>query len=232
LKQRLSEQHELLTHEQEKSERLLLNVLPGPVAKRLKQGERTIADGFADVTVMFADITGFTTLSEEMAPSQVVHLLNEVFSGFDELAEKHGLEKIKTIGDAYMVAGGLQASAADYCEAVAAMALAMHQVIAQNPLHARRGVNVHIGIATGPAVGGVIGQKKFVYDLWGTTVNLASRLSAEAETGAIKVDVTTYKRLRHVFQFEGPQAIVLKGRGEMQAYRLLGAARQGVRLAS
>jgi adenylate cyclase len=232
LKQTLSEQHELLALEQEKSERLLLNVLPGPVAKRLKQGERTIADGFADVTVMFADITGFTTLSEEMAPSQVVHLLNEVFSGFDELAEKHGLEKIKTIGDAYMVAGGLQVSAEDYCEAVAEMALAMHQVIAQNPLLARRGVNVHIGIATGPAVGGVIGQKKFVYDLWGTTVNLASRLSAEAEAGSIKVEVTTYKRLRHMFQFEGPQAIALKGRGEMQVYRLLGATRQAVRLAS
>ncbi|HSF46733.1 MAG TPA: adenylate/guanylate cyclase domain-containing protein [Burkholderiales bacterium] len=232
LKQTLSEQHELLAQEQEKSERLLLNVLPGPVAKRLKQGERTIADGFADVTVMFADITGFTTLSEEMAPSHVVHLLNEVFSGFDQLAERHGLEKIKTIGDAYMVAGGLQASPGEYCEAVAAMALAMHAVIAQNPLLAKRGVSVHIGIATGPAVGGVIGQKKFVYDLWGNTVNLASRLSAEAEAGSIKVDVTTYKRLRHIFQFEGPQLIALKGRGEMPTYRLIGAAREPVRLAS
>jgi adenylate cyclase len=221
LKKTLNEQHALLAREQEKSEQLLLNVLPGAIAQRLKQGESTIADGFADVTVMFADIVNFTSLSEEMPPSQIVRLLNEVFSTFDQLAENHRLEKIKTIGDAYMVAGGLPGSPAEYTEAVAEMAIEMRESITSLPGAARGRLEVHIGIATGPAVGGVIGRKKFIYDLWGDSVNLASRLSAEAETGAIQVDITTYKRLKHRFQFAERQTVAIKGKGETQSYRLL-----------
>jgi adenylate cyclase len=223
VKVKLDEQHQLLAGEREKSERLLLNVLPGPIAERLKQGESTIADGFADVTVMFADLVNFTSLSEEMAPAQIVSLLNEVFSAFDQLAEKHSLEKIKTIGDAYMVAGGLPGGAAEYVEAVAEMALEMREAVASHRLATRRWLNVHVGIATGPAVGGVIGKKKFVYDLWGNTVNRASRLSEEAQIGEIRVDASSYKRLRHRFTFDTGEVRAIKGSGEMKTYRLLGA---------
>ncbi len=220
LNRALDDKNLLLGAEREKSERLLLNVLPSAIAQRLKQDEATIADGFSDVTVMFVDIVNFTSLSEEMAPKQVVTVLNEVFSELDGLAEKYGVEKIKTIGDAYMVAGGLPGTARDYTEAMAEMALELREIAAvKAPL---KDLKFHIGIATGPAVGGVIGRKKFIYDLWGDTVNLASRLSAEAEAGTIPVDTTTYKRLKRRYQFAGPSPIELKGKGEIAVYLLLG----------
>lgn len=219
LKRALDDKNVLLAAEQEKSERLLLNVLPGPIAQRLKHDEGTIADGFSDVTVMFVDIVNFTSLSEELPPNQVVALLNQVFSELDGLAEKYGVEKIKTIGDAYMVAGGLPGTAEDYTEAMAGMALELRDIACHKaPL---KNLHFHIGIATGPAVGGVIGRKKFVYDLWGDTVNLASRLASEAEVGTIPVDVITYKRLKRRYQFAGPNPIVLKGKGEINVYVLL-----------
>jgi len=227
-KQRYRDQLENANHllgiEQEKSERLLLNILPGPVAERLKQNDNTIADGFADVTVMFADIVNFTSLAEGMSPSQIFSMLNKVFSTFDGLAEKHGLEKIKTIGDAYMVAGGLNDDAGlNYTEAIANMALDMRSVLITDDM-AIDGVQLEIrmGIGTGPIVAGVVGKKKFIYDLWGDTVNLASRITTEGVPGMIQVDSTTWRRLRNHYEFHPPQTIYLKGKGDTTVYRLIG----------
>ncbi len=213
----------LLRTEQERSERLLLNILPAPVAKRLKQEDETIADGFADVTVMFADIVNFTQIAEGLSPNRIFTMLNKIFSSFDELAEKHGLEKIKTIGDAYMVAGGMSADAeANYTEAIADMALDMCDRLARDSKVNDRGVQIRVGIGTGPVVAGVVGKKKFIYDLWGDTVNIASRITAEGVPGMVQVDLTTYRRLRQRYDFLDPQTIYLKGKGETVVYRLTG----------
>lgn len=212
----------LLKDEQERSERLLLNILPAPVAQRLKQNDSAIADGFADVTVMFADIVNFTQIAEGMSPSQIFSMLNKVFSGFDALAEKHGLEKIKTIGDAYMVAGGLdEKHALDYTLAIANMALEMRDLLATDRNLNHMQLEIRMGIGTGPVVAGVVGTKKFIYDLWGDTVNLASRITAEGTAGVIQVDSTTFRRLRNAFEFATPRSIVLKGKGETVVYRML-----------
>jgi adenylate cyclase len=225
----LDTQHKLLQAEQEKSERLLLNILPGPIADRLKEQHATIADGFADVTVMFSDIINFTQMSEEMPPKFMVTMLNEVFSHFDRLAEQRGLEKIKTIGDAYMVAGGLDLHhrydaehkpAADYTTAICDLALDMRDYMNSQSGVKRSRLQIHVGIGTGPVVAGVIGMKKFIYDLWGDTVNIASRVTAEATAGMILVDHTTYRRVHHSFEFEGPHTISVKGKGEVTVYRL------------
>ncbi len=222
-KARLEEAHRLLQAEQERSERLLLNILPGPVAERLKMEDGTIADGFADVTVMFADIVNFTTLAEGLSPSQIFAMLNKVFSSFDSLAEKHGLEKIKTIGDAYMVAGGLDdAAAINYSEAIANMALEMRDLLAKDISINDHRLEIRMGIGTGPVVAGVVGKKKFIYDLWGDTVNLASRITAESVPGMIQVDVITYRRLRNKFEFDPPKTIYLKGKGDTTVYTLKG----------
>jgi len=221
LKSALDDQHRLLQVEQERSERLLLNVLPGHIADRLKRDPSVIADGIADCTVMFADITDFTRLSEEMPPRDMVALLNEIFSWFDMLAENYGLEKIKTIGDAYMVAGGLLDDNAKYTEAIANMALEVRDKIAARKTRDGESLGIHIGICSGPVVAGVIGVKKFIYDLWGNTVNISSRLTSEATTGGILVDVTTYRRLRNIYQFEGPESVTVKGRRELTSYRLI-----------
>ncbi len=222
-KVRLEEAHRLLQAEQERSERLLLNILPGPVAERLKMDDGTIADGFADVTVMFADIVNFTTLAEGLSPNQIFAMLNRVFSSFDAMAEKFGLEKIKTIGDAYMVAGGLDdESAINYSEAIANMALEMRDMLAKDISINDHRLEIRMGIGTGPVVAGVVGKKKFIYDLWGDTVNLASRITAESVPGMIQVDVITYRRLRNKFEFEPPKTIYLKGKGDTTVYTLKG----------
>lgn len=219
----LQKQHALLQNEQDRSERLLLNILPGPIAIRLKAEEKTIADGFADVTVMFADIVNFTKLSEELAPGEMVALLNEIFSAFDLLAEKHGLEKIKTIGDAYMVAGGLEYGGKhQYADRIANMALEMRDIVMNYPPINDGYLEIRIGIGTGPVVAGVIGMKKFIYDLWGDTVNIASRMTSEGVAGGIQVDTTTFKRLHSRYNFDSPQAIQIKGKGIMQCYKLAG----------
>lgn len=219
----LAHTHQLLQLEQEKSERLLLNILPGPVAERLKQQSQTIADGFADVTVMFVDIVNFTRVAEGMTPQQVFSMLNGIFSSFDELAEQYGMEKIKTIGDAYMVAGGLNNESCNYTRAIADLAIAMRELLQRdfsvNAMH----LDVRIGIGTGPVVAGVVGKKKFIYDLWGDTVNLASRITSEGVPGMIQVDETTYRRLAEHFDFHPPQTIYLKGKGNTVVYRLVGA---------
>lgn len=219
---RLMEAHELLQVEQDRSERLLLNILPGAVAERLKNSSQTIADGFADVTVMFADIVNFTQVAEGMSPNQVFSMLNRIFSSFDELAERHGLEKIKTIGDAYMVAGGLEEGSEDYCIAIADMALDMRELLRRDFTVNSEHLEIRIGIGTGPVVAGVVGKKKFIYDLWGDTVNIASRITSEGAPGMIHVDATTYRRLRDRFDFEPPQTLYLKGKGNMTVHRLTG----------
>ncbi len=218
----LTEAHRLLLIEQERSERLLLNILPGPIAERLKSSNQTIADGFADVTVMFADIVNFTQVAEGLAPTQVFTMLNRIFSSFDELAEKFGLEKIKTIGDAYMVAGGLNGDLEEYSEAVADMALAMRELLHRDFSVNESHLEMRIGIGTGPVVAGVVGKKKFIYDLWGDTVNIASRITTEGVPGMIQVDNITWRRLKERFDFHQPQTIYLKGKGETEVHRLIG----------
>lgn len=220
----LDQQNQLLAEEQKKSERVLLNVLPSSIAQRLKDHQGLIADGHADVTVMFADLVNFTQLTESLSPEQMVALLNTIFSGFDELTEKHGLEKIKTIGDAYMVVGGLAHDGKDYTRNIADLALEMRQLMASHPTLSRFNLGIHTGIATGPVVAGVIGTKRFIYDLWGDTVNIASRLTDEAVQDVIQVDKTTYSRIRHDYVFEPPATIHVKGKGEMVMYRLTARA--------
>ena len=229
----LDKQNRLLMVEQEKSERLLRNILPPAIAARLKDREQTIADGFADVTVMFADIIDFTRMSEELPPEAIVALLNEIFSHFDQLAERYQVEKIKTIGDAYMVAGGLDEQHRDpvlahlqpaYTDAICAMALDMLEFMRELSLRKNFSLQLHVGISTGPVVAGVIGMKKFIYDLWGDPVNLASRVTSEAGAGFVLVDTMTYKRMHTRFRFHGPERLMVKGKGEIIAYRLLGHA--------
>jgi adenylate cyclase len=220
IKNQLDQQHQLLAEEQKKSERVLLNVLPGSIAQRLKDHQGLIADGHADVTVMFADLVNFTQLTESLSPEQMVGLLNIIFSGFDELCEKYGVEKIKTIGDAYMVVGGLNRSNTDYTRDIAELSLEMREFVTANPKLSRYKLGLHTGIATGPVVAGVIGTKRFIYDLWGDTVNIASRLTDEAVQDVIQVDKSTYNRIRNDYAFEPPATIHVKGKGEMVMYRL------------
>ncbi|MGA8051312.1 MAG: adenylate/guanylate cyclase domain-containing protein [Burkholderiales bacterium] len=229
---RLQEAHVRLQEEQGRSERLLLNILPAPIAERLKNSDAAIADGYADVTVMFADIVNFTRLAEDLAPREVFALLNRMFSGFDALAEHYGLEKIKTIGDAYMVAGGLNQGNADYSSAIADLAIDIRDLVAREFQVGGRPLSLRIGIGTGPVVAGVVGKKKFIYDLWGDTVNIASRITSEGVPGMIQVDEATYRRLRNRYDFLQPQAIFLKGKGETTVYRMVGRREVSQREAS
>ncbi|MCU0543186.1 MAG: MASE1 domain-containing protein [Oscillatoriaceae cyanobacterium Prado104] len=206
--------------QQQQSERLLLNILPEEIANRLKQGDSTIADTFMEATVLFADIVGFTQLSERVSPTELVSLLNEIFSTFDQLAERHGLEKIKTIGDAYMVVGGLPTPRADHAEAIAEMALDMQQAVIQFSKKLDRDVSIRIGINSGPVVAGVIGIKKFIYDLWGDTVNTASRMESHSLPGYIQVTSATYQILQDKYLFESRGSIEVKGKGYMNTYLL------------
>ncbi len=235
IKSLLDQQHQLLAEEQKKSERVLLNVLPSSIADRLKNHQGLIADGHADVTVMFADLVNFTQLTEALSPDQMVALLNTVFSGFDDLSEKYGVEKIKTIGDAYMVVGGLNNSKSDYTNNIADLALEMRDFVAKHADLSKFKLGIHTGIATGPVVAGVIGTKRFIYDLWGDTVNVASRLTDEAIEGVIQVDKTTYNRIRHDYAFEPPASVSMKGKGEVTMYRLtssLAEDRHGAKVVS
>jgi class 3 adenylate cyclase len=202
------------------NERLLLNVLPASIAAKLKQQVGIIAEGFDDVSVLFTDIVGFTALSEQLSPTALIELLNRVFSSFDELAEQHGLEKIKTIGDAYMVAGGLPDPRPDHLESMAAFALAMEErVRALND--DLNGLSLRVGLHTGHVIAGVIGIRKFIYDIWGDTVNTASRLESHGVPGRVHVSDTVFERLKDRFRFEPRGLIELKGRAPMQTYFLL-----------
>ncbi|GEM_PF-283959 len=209
-------------HQRRISERLLLNILPEPVAARLKVDEVTLADAFESVTVAFADLVGFTTLSARMPPEKLVEMLNELFTAFDDLAARHGLEKIKTIGDAYMVAGGVPVVRKDHAAAVADMALDMLEVVAR--YSRERGVNldVRVGLHTGPVVAGVIGKRKFAYDLWGDTVNTASRMESHGIPGRAHLSEATWALLKDKFEAEDRGEIDVKGKGRMRTFVLKG----------
>lgn len=211
----------LLKKEQDKAEELLLNVLPASIAARLKKGDKVIAESFPDVTILFADLVNFTQLSATISAKELVNILNEIFSEFDLLAEKHGLEKIKTIGDAYMVVGGLPIHREDHAQAVASMALDMRAAIQRISSLSQEPLSIRIGINTGPVVAGVIGIKKFIYDLWGDTVNVASRMESHGIPDQIHVTVETYQALQKEYTFEARDKIQVKGKGEMQTYLLL-----------
>jgi class 3 adenylate cyclase len=211
-----------LALEEEKSERLLLNMVPASIAARLKQTQDVIADAFPEVTVLFADLVDFTPRSQQIAPQQVVRFLNELFSAFDRLAQRHGLEKIKTIGDAYMVAGGLPDPRPDHAQAAADMALAMREEVARRRDPSGQPLQVRIGIDTGAVVAGVIGTSKFSYDLWGDTVNTASRMESDGVAGHIQVTARTFQCLRDGYRFQRRGSIPVKGKGEMVTYFLLG----------
>ncbi|NJL62142.1 MAG: adenylate/guanylate cyclase domain-containing protein [Methylacidiphilales bacterium] len=214
---------------QEQSENLLLNILPQAIAQRLKKNQPTgnnlagsslIADGYSDATVMFADIVGFTDLSGRIPPQKLVDLLNQIFSRFDLLAETYKLEKIKTIGDAYMVVGGLPQPRSDHAIAIACMALDMLDAIAQFNLDTGESFQIRIGINSGAVVAGVIGIKKFIYDLWGDTVNIASRMESHGVPGRVHVSAATFELLEGSFLLEERGTISVKGKGEMQTYWL------------
>ena len=227
LEQKVAERTAELQHEKERSEQLLLNILPEAIANRLKLDPTSIADSFAEVSIIFADIVGFTDMSSRISPVDLVSVLNQIFSAFDRLADRHGLEKIKTIGDAYMVVGGLPTPRDDHAEAIADMALDMLKAINDFNLNASfpelsGNLSMRIGINTGAVVAGVIGLNKFIYDLWGDTVNIASRMESQGIAGCIQVTEATYLRLKQKYQFEERGAIAIKGRGEMLTFWLKG----------
>ncbi|QJR15736.1 adenylate/guanylate cyclase domain-containing protein [Usitatibacter palustris] len=222
LRMQVDRQHEEIKLERDRSDKLLLNILPAPIAERLKRNEVNIAQGHADVTVMFADIVGFTKMTEELSPVETVKILNDVFSMFDEIADKHRVEKIKTIGDAYMAAAGLDTGAnIHYADAVATMALEMQDRIREYRERTGERVELRVGIGTGPVVAGVIGKKKFIYDMWGDTVNVAFRMASDAYSGAVQVDLMTYRRLHNRFRFDEAHEVEIKGKGRMQVFHLM-----------
>jgi guanylate cyclase len=217
----LAEKHRELDFEQEKSERLLLNVLPAPIADRLKEGKEVIADRIPNVTVLFVDIVDFTTRSRDMPPDEVVTFLNRFFGDLDDLADRLGLDKIKTLGDGYMAAGGATRPKPDHGDAVLEMALEIRDTIAGRPFAGGR-LALRIGVDTGPAIGAVIGKKRFSYDLWGRTVNAASRMESYGEPGTIQVTERVFDLMKSRFEFHERGAIAVKGMGEVTTYYLLG----------
>ncbi|MGA1265513.1 MAG: adenylate/guanylate cyclase domain-containing protein [Prochlorothrix sp.] len=215
-----SQTEEALREAQLKSEQLLLNILPATIAEQLKQGQRAIAENFEQVTILFVDLVNFTCLSTQMPASDLVCLLNEIFSRFDALVEHYGLEKIKTIGDAYMVVGGVPTPHPDAAGAMVQLALAVRSALDEfNQAH-HSNLQVRIGINTGPVVAGVIGIKKFTYDLWGDAVNIASRMESHGIPGKIQVSAATYALVGDRFPFEHRGTIAVKGRGTIETYLL------------
>lgn len=207
--------------EKARADNLLHQLLPDPIASRLMDGDLTIADGFSDVTVLFADLAGFTEFSSSVSPRNLVKILNRIFSAFDEVAQSCGVEKIKTIGDCYMAACGVPNEVDDHPERMLRMAIGM-----RTALQKVRGefpnftLALRIGIHTGPCVAGVIGRQRFIYDLWGDTVNMASRMESTGVSGQIQVTEATYLRARHAFAFESRGDVQVKGRGLIKAYLL------------
>jgi class 3 adenylate cyclase len=204
------------------SERLLLNILPRTIAERLKRETGIIAESHPDVTVVFADVVDFTPFTERTAPERVVGVLDEIFSAFDLLAERLGLEKIKTVGDAYMVVAGLPDPRADHVEAAADMALAMQAELARVCTTLGLELTIRVGMHSGPVIAGVIGRRKFIYDLWGDTVNTASRMESSGLPGRIQVTEAVYERLRSAYDFEARGDVEVKGKGRLRTYLLTG----------
>ena len=213
--------HELKA-ERDRSEQLLLNILPSEIAAQLKIDSKPIADHFDEVTILFADIVGFTNMASSVTPLELVERLNRIFSSFDQLTSQYKLEKIKTIGDAYMVVGGLPTARVDHAECVADVALAMQREIARLQMDPDHPIQIRIGINTGAVVAGVIGIHKFIYDLWGDAVNVASRMESSGNPGQIQVTEITYKRLKEKYIFEERGLIDVKGKGSMKTYWLMG----------
>jgi class 3 adenylate cyclase len=210
----------IIEQKNRENEELLLNVLPAPIANRLREGEQSIADGFAEVTVAFADLVGFTALSSEMPPQNVVTLLNGLFSRFDVAAHELGIEKIKTVGDAYMAVCGLPNPVANHAERMVRMAIRMVHITREHALEFRVPFRLRIGINSGPVVAGVIGKSKYIYDLWGDTVNLASRMEAAGLPDSIQVTRPVYEQLKDLFAFEPRGALDIKGKGSVEAWLL------------
>ena len=208
--------------QKEEIEELLLNILPKPIAERLQEGQSIIADSFSDVSVLFADLVGFTIFASQKSAAETVKVLNQIFSQFDRLSLEHGLEKIKTIGDAYMVVGGLPEPQENHATAIAQMALDMQAALASFNLKHNQTFSLRIGINIGGVVAGVIGLTKFSYDLWGDTVNVAHRMESNGIPGEIQVTAAVYERLKDKFSFKMRGAVEIKGKGEMMAYLLLG----------
>ncbi len=211
--------------ERKKSETLLHNILPVTVADRLKTGATTIAEGFDECSVLFADIEGFTGFSEREPPERLVALLNEIFSKFDDLVDRYRLEKIKTIGDAYMVVSGLPEPRHDHAEAVAGFAIEIIDALKEYHIKRDRGLRLRVGIDSGPVVAGVIGKKKFIYDLWGDTVNTASRMESHGIPGEIHVTSNTYNLLKDQYEFIERGVVEIKGKGHMETFLLKGPIR-------
>jgi class 3 adenylate cyclase len=211
-----------LAIERDRSDRLLTNILPVPIAERLKQSHDLIADDFAETTVLFADIVGFTRYTDTVSPKQLISLLNSVFTKFDDLSQKHRAEKIKTIGDAYMAVAGVPIQSSNHAEQMAALALDMLQVIVQHNRDTGQSLQIRIGLHSGPVVAGVIGKQKFAYDLWGDTVNTAARMEAHGIAGEIQVTPETRALLKPNYHLEERGWIDIKGKGLIQVYLLKG----------
>ena len=216
----LHEKNQLIEAKNRENEELLLNVLPAPIANRLRGGEQGIADGFAEVSVAFADLVGFTALSSEMPPAEVVTLLNGLFTRFDMAAGEIGIEKIKTVGDAYMAVCGLPVPVADHAERMLRMAIRMVHITREHALEHGVSMRLRVGINSGPVVAGVIGKSKYIYDLWGDTVNLASRMESGGIPDSIQVTRPVYEALKDKFAFESRGAIEVKGKGSVEAWVL------------
>jgi len=218
----------LLYNEREKSDHLLLSIFPETIANKLRVSDASVADSFENVTILFADIVGFTRFSSTMSPSELVDMLDEVFSEFDNLVDKYNIEKIKTIGDAYMAVGGLPIPTAEHCQNVADMALEINQII-KHKFAKKYNLQLRIGIHTGIAIAGVIGKKKFSYDLWGDSVNIASRFESSGQPEKIHVTEQVKRILGDDYLFENCGQIEIKGKGMMQSYFLLGKKEEIVR---
>jgi len=226
----LQAEKELVEIEREKSERLLLNILPGAIANRLKGGEKTIANGHATVSVMFADLCGFTALSRKTSPTDLVTMLNRIFTEFDIIVEKYQVEKIKTIGDCYMMVGGLPSHRDDHAQAVAAAAMEMVSALERINQSNGTELQMRVGIHTGPVVAGVIGKIKFTYDLWGDTVNVASRMESSGLPGMVHLSEQTQQALSGDFLTEERGFVECKGLGQVKTYFLKGRAQPALSL--
>jgi class 3 adenylate cyclase len=202
------------------NETLLLNILPGPIAHRLKSGETAIADSYAQATVLFADIVGFTSLAATREPAEIILFLNGLFTRFDVAAKRHGIEKIKTIGDAYMAVSGIVASHPDHVKQMVEMGLDMLETVKAYSILSGIPVSIRVGINTGPVVAGVIGTTKFIYDLWGDTVNMASRMESTGIPGVIQVSRSVYEQLDKRYDFEPRGPIEVKGKGLVDTWLL------------
>jgi adenylate cyclase len=211
-----------LRAEQQRSESLLMNVLPGSIAERLKAATQSIADHFDSATILFADVVDFTPLSGRLPPAEVVGILDQLFSHFDKLVERHGLEKIKTIGDCYMAAAGVPDPLPDHARKAALLALDMRDAVATSAVAGQPGLELRIGMNSGPVVAGVIGTKRFLYDLWGDSVNTASRMESNGTPGEIQITRTTYELLKGEFACRRRGTIEVKGKGQMETWYLDG----------